>query len=459
MAENKLLIGRIPVNKGVYASEKTYNKLSYCSYCGSTYMSLVDGNASAPCIFNEETQRYEHANTDVWQCIADGLDAYNAGNDIQTLSASTSIFDENGIAVSANPMLFTSNAEFAFAMVDSEDKLLFGIRNDGSVYQCAVDDLTQDRIDEIVNTIGLDVHEKFDALSGKTDGITNTLEGFSADTLSSLDELDYAVFPIDLKMTVKANSDVTSNYIEYHIKRKGVTFVPDNITIQRQVGSSGALAQIYSGNTADGTTTATISGNIEGFIAEAVKGDKSKTVTDVKYICYFGANANETVASVEDFSGLTKVQTTSINVTRTIQTNSDEFIWIIVPNVLFINRVTSSGFDVSLNEPVNVTTTLGTFKAYRSKNALDSASWILKIEGTSNFEFTNKDYTQYYEPTTTEENPEYKKVVLDSEDKILWSTNVEDVVYSPDLSEYEVEDGTKVSNIVNYITSNPPYSV
>ena len=433
MAENKLLIGRIPVNKGVYASEKTYNKLSYCSYCGSTYMSLVDGNTSAPCIFNEETQRYEHANTDIWQCIADGLDAYNAGNDIQTLSAQTSIFDDNGIAVSANPMSFTSNAEFAFAMVDSEDKLLFGIRNDSSVYQCAIDDLTQ---------------AKF-----------NTLEGFSADTLSSLDELDYAVFPIDLKMTVKANSDVTSNYIEYHIKRKGVTFVPDNITIQRQVGSYGALVQIYSGNTADSATTATISGNIEGFIAEAVKGDKSKTVTDVKYICYFGANANETVASVEDFSGLTKVQTTSINVTRTIQTNSDEFIWIIVPNVLFINRVTSSGFDVSLNEPVNVTTTLGTFKAYRSKNALDSASWTLKIEGTSNFEFSNKDYTQYYEPATTEENPEYKKVVLDSEDKILWSTNVEDEVYSPDLSEYEVEDGTKVSNIVNYITSNPPYSV
>ena len=215
----------------------------------------------------------------------------------------------------------------------------------------------------------------------------DALEGFSADTLSSIDELDYAVFPIDLKMTVKANSDVTSNYIEYHIKRKGVAFVPDNITIKRQVGSSGALAQIYRGSTGDGTTTATISGNIEGFIAEAVKGDKSKTITDVKYICYFGANANETVASVEDFYGLTKVQTSSINVTRTIQTNSDEFIWIIVPNVLFINRVTSSGFDVSLNEPVNVTTTLGTFKAYRSKNALDSASWILKIEGTSNFEF------------------------------------------------------------------------
>ena len=424
--------------------------------------------------------------------------------DIEALSAQTSIFDENGVPVSANPISFQSNGEFVIATVDGEGRLLYGIRVDGSVYQCATDDLTQAQIDALNKTIAqlsgqtsifdesgntlsenpvhvisneefviatVDAEDKLlygirkdgsvyqCAIDDLTQAKFNTLEGFSADTLSSLDELDYAVFPIDLKMTVKANSAVTSNNIEYHIKRKGVTFVPDNITIQRQVGSYGALVQIYSGSTADGTTTATISGNIEGFIAEAVKGNKSKTVTDVKYICYFGANANETVASVEDFSGLTKVQTTSINVTRTIQTNSDEFIWIIVPNVLFINRVTSSGFDVSLNEPVNVTTTLGTFKAYRSKNALDSASWTLKIEGTSNFEFSNKDYTQYYEPATTEENPEYKKVVLDSEDKILWSINVEDEVYSPDLSEYEVEDGTKVSNIVNYITSNPPYSV
>ena len=174
MAENKLLIGRIPVNKGVYASEKTYNKLSYCSYCGSTYMSLVDGNTSAPCIFNEETQRYEHANTDVWQCIADGLDAYNAGNDIQTLSASTSIFDENGIAVSANPMSFTSNAEFAFAMVDSEDKLLYGIRNDGSVYQCAVDDLTQDRIDAL-KAAAFDIINSVSAQTSIFDESGNTL--------------------------------------------------------------------------------------------------------------------------------------------------------------------------------------------------------------------------------------------------------------------------------------------
>ena len=204
MAENKLLIGRIPVNKGVYASEKTYNKLSYCSYCGSTYMSLVDGNTSAPCIFNEETQRYEHANTDVWQCIADGLDAYNAGNDIQTLSASTSIFDENGIAVSANPMSFTSNAEFAFAMVDSEDKLLFGIRNDGSVYQCAVDDLTQAQIDALktaafdtINSFSAEISETIAQLSGQTSIFDDNGIAVSANPISVISNAEFVTATID----------------------------------------------------------------------------------------------------------------------------------------------------------------------------------------------------------------------------------------------------------------------
>ena len=204
MAENKLLIGRIPVNKGVYASEKTYNKLSYCSYCGSTYMSLVDGNALAPCIFNEETQRYEHANTDVWQCIADGLDAYNAGNDIQTLSASTSIFDENGIAVSANPMSFTSNAEFAFAMVDSEDKLLFGIRNDGSVYQCAVDDLTQAQIDALktaafgtINSFSAETSETIAQLSAQTSIFDESGNTLTTNPISVISNAEFVTATID----------------------------------------------------------------------------------------------------------------------------------------------------------------------------------------------------------------------------------------------------------------------
>ena len=73
--------------------------------------------------------------------------------DIEALSAQTSIFDENGVPVSANPISFQSNGEFVIATVDGEGRLLYGIRVDGSVYQCATDDLTQAQIDALNKTI------------------------------------------------------------------------------------------------------------------------------------------------------------------------------------------------------------------------------------------------------------------------------------------------------------------
>lgn len=41
------------------------------------------------------------------------------------------------------------NNEFIYAIVDSEGKLLFGLREDGSVYLCSIDDLSKKKFDEI----------------------------------------------------------------------------------------------------------------------------------------------------------------------------------------------------------------------------------------------------------------------------------------------------------------------
>ena len=89
--------------------------------------------------------------------------------DIEALSAQTSIFDENGVPVSANPISFQSNEEFVIATVDAEDKLLYGIRKDGSVYQCAIDDLTQTKINELSNTLNNEFSTKLQELSDKID--------------------------------------------------------------------------------------------------------------------------------------------------------------------------------------------------------------------------------------------------------------------------------------------------
>ena len=61
------------------------------------------------------------------------------------------------------------NPEFQSVITDSEDKLLCGIRKDGSVYQCAIDDLTQTKINELSNTLNNEFSTKLQELSDKID--------------------------------------------------------------------------------------------------------------------------------------------------------------------------------------------------------------------------------------------------------------------------------------------------
>ena len=75
----KKLIGRIPISKGEYVAGNTYNRLSQVTLYGSTYQSKVDGNTSTPAILDDNGD-VQHANTDQWLVIADGREAYNAGD-------------------------------------------------------------------------------------------------------------------------------------------------------------------------------------------------------------------------------------------------------------------------------------------------------------------------------------------------------------------------------------------
>lgn len=59
----------------------------------------------------------------------------------------------------------------------------------------------------------------------------------------------------------------------------------------------------------------------------------------------------------------------SINGTKTL-TNDDatKYLWLCVPNTMSINKVTSGGFDVPFLAPVEASTTLGTYKCYRTQD-------------------------------------------------------------------------------------------
>ena len=110
----KKLIGRIPISKGEYVAGNTYNRLSQVTLYGSTYQSKVDGNTSAPAIL-DDNGNVQHANTDQWLVIADGREAYNAGD-------RTSFFSK------------MDNPEFLAVETDAEGRILASTNADGSHY-------------------------------------------------------------------------------------------------------------------------------------------------------------------------------------------------------------------------------------------------------------------------------------------------------------------------------------
>ena len=72
-----------------------------------------------------------------------------------------------------------------------------------------------------------------------------------------------------------------------------------------------------------------------------------------------------------------KVSNVSFN--PTITTTNGQYIWIIVPSYLTVNKVTSQGFNVTLQPAQSITTSLGSFKAYRTTNTLTAQTWNLVI--------------------------------------------------------------------------------
>ena len=66
------------------------------------------------------------------------------------------------------------------------------------------------------------------------------------------------------------------------------------------------------------------------------------------------------------------------------------------------------------------------------------------------FQSGNFDVDVFIDVQLEVENPEFKSVILDAEDKILWGRYVDDTTTNIDLTGYTI-DGVPVTKIVNKI--------
>lgn len=211
MAENKLIIGSLPVLRGAYDSATNYYRDNQVTMYGSTFQSFVDENVGYPPAELREDGKVYAINTDKWIIVANAIDAYNAGERIANAETRIKELGE-----------YADSPEFIRVYTDADGKFLWGIRVDGSVEWAKgvptpvqnalkeladkIKDLGGDKIEEIETTLT----ERIEDLQDAIDVINASLKPM-ADTFSiiSNDEWMHAVVDAEGKVLFAIRPDGT----------------------------------------------------------------------------------------------------------------------------------------------------------------------------------------------------------------------------------------------------------
>ena len=209
-------------------------------------------------------------------------------------------------------------------------------------------------------------------------GLPDNLVGMIQDVDENLAKLNDTVYPIILGFTITPNVGTMQTEIRYSVSSDNKPLVPDTSIISKQINDN-APKNLSDTPSSGGTLSTPIEGAREIFkYAVTKEGRTGKSATQTRYLCYHGGNSAATMTA-EILNTLNKVSYAGVSFNPKVTTKDNDYIWLVVPSYLSISRVTSSGFDVTLDTPQTITNTLGNFKAYRTANPLTPATWNLVI--------------------------------------------------------------------------------
>lgn len=250
---------------------------------------------------------------------------------------------------------------------------------DGSVTneKLAVNSITKDKLKD--NTIGV---EKLDPELRQTIAAATGLPEELVESIQNVDEnlakLNDTVYPITLGFSINPNVGTMQTDVRYSIISDGKPLIPDTLLISKQINDA-TPKSLSNTPASSGNLSTPIEGAREIFKFEVgKKGRTGKSTSQTRYLCYFGGNPAATMTA-EILNTLSKVSSTGVSFNPKVTTKDNDYIWLVVPSYLSISRVTSAGFDVTLAAPQTITSTLGSFKAYRTANPLTAATWNLVI--------------------------------------------------------------------------------
>lgn len=229
----------------------------------------------------------------------------------------------------------------------------------------ADDTLTLDKFDA-------DLRNSLEAATGLPSDILEQFQNLSED----IADLQDSVYPITLSMNIAFGG--TYHTVNFSVRNRGEAFVGDTLSLTKTLGS-GAVITLTNTPTADGITQSQVESNREIFKLEVgAKGHTAKSTSATRYICYAGGSNSSTISS-QVIDTFRMYSSSNVSFNPTITTTNGQYMWIIVPSYLTVNKVTSQGFNVTLQPAQSITTSLGSFKAYRTTNTLTAQTWNLVI--------------------------------------------------------------------------------
>ena len=213
MAENKLIIGSLPVLRGAYDSATNYYRDNQVTMYGSTFQSFVDENVGYPPAELREDGKVYAINTDKWIIVANAIDAYNAGERIANAETRIKELGE-----------YADSHEFIRVYTDANGKFLWGIRADGTVeWAKGVPTPVKEALRELESKINTDNNGKFEEIKTSLVALQDAVDVINASLKPLTDTFSFQDSPEFVNVVTDADGKVL-----FGIKADGSLYYPNN---------------------------------------------------------------------------------------------------------------------------------------------------------------------------------------------------------------------------------------
>lgn len=211
--------------------------------------------------------------------------------------------------------------------------------------------------------------DEMNSITGKID---ETVEQVNKNT-DAIAKLDEQLNPLNITVTggkvVEKGTSQTIT-VSWTLKRGTEVVTADSVTVNGEAASG--TSKQFTGVTQ--TTTYTVRATKDG---KTVQG--STTATFVAPM-YFGFATAAQASELTITSLVKQAIKTSPNGTYNLTNDTDgKYLWLCVPNTMTINKVTSSGFAVPMEAQQSGSTSVDTYKCYRSSSAINQGTVSIVI--------------------------------------------------------------------------------